>query len=189
MIRISMFVCAGKMESFSFARSIGVGLVQSALELSRLCLLEKPTSLIFIGSAGVYDFDLPLLCLYKSAHAFQIEQSFVTQHSYTPIENALEIQTDDFKALDLPPIKVNSSNYIHTDPNFAGCMRHLGIGLENMEFFSVLSVAKAFNLPSFGIFCTTNWADHNAHAQFLENHAQACTKLQAWVTQANLCYT
>ncbi|TSA85970.1 purine-nucleoside phosphorylase [Helicobacter mehlei] len=184
-----MFVCAGKMESFSFAKSIGVGLVQSALELSRLCLLEKPASLIFIGSAGTYDFDLPLLSLYKSAHAFQIEESFVTQHSYTPIENALEIQTNDFEALDLPPIKVNSSNYIHTNAEFARHMCHFGIALENMEFFSVLSVARAFNLPSFGIFCTTNRADQNAHAQFLENHAKACAKLQAWVAQGNLCYT
>lgn len=184
-----MFVCAGKTESFHFAKSIGIGLVESVLHLSRLCLLERPQSLIFIGTAGTYDFNLPLLSLLKSADAFQIEESFIAQHSYTPLENCLQIQTSGFESIDLPRVKVNSSNYIHTNATFACKMHAAGISLENMEFFSVLSVAQAFNLPCFGIFCVTNRVNKNAHQEFLENHQKAKVHLQEWVQQANLCYT
>ncbi|BEG58018.1 hypothetical protein NHP21005_17060 [Helicobacter sp. NHP21005] len=79
-----MFVCAGNTESFSWAKSVGVGLVQSALNLSRLCLLDKPKELVFVGTAGSYDLKTPLLSLFVSSKATQIEESFILGHSYTP---------------------------------------------------------------------------------------------------------
>ncbi|WP_199765457.1 nucleoside phosphorylase-I family protein [Helicobacter suis] len=176
-----MFVCAGRDESFDFAKSIGIGLIESALNLSRLCLLEKPNLLIFIGTAGSYDLNIPLLSLYKSTSSTQIEQSFTLQDSYTPLENYLEVQEWEFDTWDLPSVVVNSSNYIHTNPIFSKHMHAAGIALENMEFFSVLSVARSYAIPSLGIFCTTNYTQKDAHQEFLKNHSQAKTRLQEWV--------
>lgn len=49
-----MILCAGNNESFSFATPIGVGLIESTINLSRLCLFDKPEFILFIGSAGSY---------------------------------------------------------------------------------------------------------------------------------------
>lgn len=82
-----MIVCAGRVEQFSFARNIGVGLVESSAGLSRLILQEAPREIIFIGTCGVYDMNEPLLQVFTSFAAAQIELSFLQNQSYTPIEN------------------------------------------------------------------------------------------------------
>ncbi|WP_104695006.1 nucleoside phosphorylase-I family protein [Helicobacter salomonis] len=175
-----MLVCAGKSESLLGVRSIGVGLVQSAISLTRLCLLERPAELIFIGSAGAYSKETPLLSFFKSQEAYQIEQSFAQGRSYTPLDNCLEVQSALFESIILPSAKVNSSNYIHTDCAFAQQMQNAGILLENMEFFSVLSVGQAFQIPSMGVFCVSNYVGPHAHQEFADHHAQVKTQLNAW---------
>jgi len=75
------------------------------------------------------------------------------------------------------PIIVNSSNYITTDLHLAQNFNRLGIGLENMEFYSVMQVAQNFNIPCGGIFVITNMCNENAHNDFLANHNEAMTKL------------
>ena len=49
-----MFICAGESEQFIFAKNIGIGLISSAINLTKLCLQYLPKELIFIGSAGCY---------------------------------------------------------------------------------------------------------------------------------------
>ena len=172
-----MFVCAGNGEEFDFAQSIGVGLVESAINLTRLCQREKPAFLIFVGSAGSYDLNLPLLEIYLSEEATQIEQSFLLDQSYTPIVQSVKSvkkdvsyeTIDTLKALKFPQVIVNSSNYITTDLASAQAMCERGIVLENMEFFSVLSVARTFGLPTLGIFCVSNRCSPQAHTEFMKN--------------------
>ncbi len=48
-----MIVCAGNNETFDFALPIGVGLIESAMSLTRLCLMEKPDFLLLSGVLGV----------------------------------------------------------------------------------------------------------------------------------------
>ena len=43
-----MIVSAGKNETFPFARPIGVGLVESAINLTKLCLFNRPEYILFI---------------------------------------------------------------------------------------------------------------------------------------------
>ncbi len=85
-----MFICA-RGENFSFAKDIGVGLVESAIELTALILRENPKFLIFIGSAGAYDKGVNLLDIFVSNSATQIESSFAKGESYTPLDNKIEI--------------------------------------------------------------------------------------------------
>ena len=57
---------------------------------------------------------------------------------HTPLDNVLE---SDNKFVRNDTI-VNSSNYISTNENLLKEFLDYGVGIENMEFFSVLSVVK-----------------------------------------------
>ncbi len=166
-----MLLCAGRNETLKKAVPIGVGLIESAINLTRMCL-KNPSieSLIFIGSAGSYSPEIELLSVFESVCGYQVEESFSHLNSYTPLDNFIQIETKE-KAL-FERVCVNSSNYIHTGEMFAKKMVQKGVLLENMEFFSVLSVAKAFSLKAKGIFCVSNYVGLNAHKEFKENHAK-----------------
>ena len=72
---------------------------------------------------------------------------------------------------------VNSSNYITTDKEIAKKYLNLNIEIENMEFYSVLKVAKEFGIGALGIFVITNYCNENAHKDYLKNIKQAKVKL------------
>ncbi len=166
-----MLLCAGRNETLKGAIPIGVGLIESAINLTRMCLKNPHAeSLIFIGSAGSYSPEIELLSVFESVCGYQIEESFSHLNSYTPLDNSIQIETKE-EAL-FERVCVNSSNYIHTSEMFAKKMAQKGVLLENMEFFSVLSVAKAFSLKAKGIFCVSNYVGLNAHKEFKENHAK-----------------
>lgn len=180
-----MFVCAGNGEEFEFAKSIGVGLIESAITLSKLCVNEKVESLVFVGSAGSYDKEVNLLELFVSTQATQIESSLLVGESYTPLKQEIKSlknvsceTINKILSLNLPQATINSSNYICIDSAYALRMKERGILLENMEFFSVLSVARRFNLPALGVFCVSNHCGQRAHQEFLENRGEVMGKLR-----------
>ena len=186
MVGEKMFVCAGNGEEFEFARSIGVGLVESAITLSKLCMSEQVESLVFVGSAGSYDKEVDLLELFVSTQATQIEGSLLVGESYTPLkqevkslENVSCETISKILDLNLPQAIVNSSNYICIDPAYALRMKERGILLENMEFFSVLSVARRFNIPALGVFCVSNHCHSKAHKEFAENRLKVLRLLRS----------
>lgn len=162
-----MIICAGNNETFNFATPMGVGLIESAINLTRLCLFDKPEFLLFVGSAGSYG-DAKIFDIIESKTAANVELSFLTQDSYTPLDNVISSNTEQKKE-----IIVNSSNYITTNAQKAEQFLKLGIGIENMEFFSVLQVAQEFEIPVGGVFCVTNYTDENAHSDFIKNHEKA----------------
>ena len=167
-----MIISAGNNETFPFAYPVGVGLVESAMNLTRALLFDKPSFLLFVGSAGSYG-DYKPFDIVESSSASQIEDSFFQKKSYTPLENALKSETDFVKDSTM----INSSNYITTCKEASKNMLSLKIGLENMEFFSVLSVAKHFEVPVGGVFVVTNFTDDNAHQDFITNHDRAMITL------------
>ncbi|WP_456451373.1 phosphorylase family protein [Hydrogenimonas sp.] len=179
-----MIVCAGNNETFPFATPIGVGLCESAVNLTRTVLMNVPEFLLFIGSAGSYGaFDI--FDIVESKAASQIELSYLLKKSYTPLQNNV-IVSDENVSRETPlralanaerPIIVNSSNYITTDFELAKRFNRLGIGLENMEFYAVMQVAQSFNIPCGGIFVVTNRCDEKAHDDFLKHHRDAMARL------------
>ena len=76
---------------------------------------------------------------------------------------------------------VNSSNYISTNEELAKKYNEYGIGIENMEYFSVLQVAREFSIPVAGIFIVTNYTNKNAHDDFIKNHEEAMKKLTTYL--------
>ncbi len=171
-----MIVCAGNNEIFSFATPIGVGLQESAINLTRIALFDKPDFLIFVGSAGSYG-EYKIFDIVESMTASQIELSFWQGNSYTPIDNVIESKNYNSNS----KVIVNSSNYITTNPTLSKEYLKHNIHLENMEFYSVLSVAKEFDIPVLGIFVVTNYTDKNAHKDFIKNHKKAKELLSEYI--------
>lgn len=257
----TLIVCAGKNEDFSFAKSIGVGLVEASAGLcellfkfnalgarasqnsainahgsvasknsgaknrrgvvgimdeqsvaSELSVANKPDKIIFIGTCGLYQKGdkkglnavnlsengkikenlgaknlasenqkpLKLLEIYESAHCFNVEASKLTNAFYSPAECEINLNVS------YETKKCNSSNYICTDENVAARFADLGLELENMESFAVLSVAKRFGISATCFLCATNFCDKNAHQSFLQNHAQAKKNLEHFLQEKNL---
>ena len=170
-----MIICAGNSENFSFATPMGVGLIETAINITRLCLFDKPEFLLFVGTAGSYG-EAKLFDIIESKTVANIELSFLSSDAYTPLDNIITSNITDKK-----DIVVNSSNYISTNETLTKKFLKLGIGIENMEFFSVLKVAQEFNIPAGGVFCITNYTNKTAHKDFLNNHKKAKELLEEHV--------
>lgn len=172
-----MIICAGNNETFEFATPMGVGLVETAMNLTRLCLFDKPEFLLFVGTAGSYGKH-QIFDIVESKTAANIELAFLQKKAYTPLDNVVSTQTEGKKE-----IIVNSSNYISTDAELVKKFLNFGVEIENMEFFSVLRIAQEFDIPAGGVFCVTNYCDENAHEDFLKNHDEAKERLTLHVKQ------
>ena len=175
-----MFICAGNNETFPFATPIGVGLIESAMNLTRLALFDKPDFLIFIGSAGSYGKYAPFEIVETSV-ASNIELAFLEKRAYTPLDNVIKAYRHEGEVSRETKDIVNCSNYISTDFTLVQEYRKYGIELENMEFFSVLKVAQEFTIPVHGIFVVTNYCDEKAHDTFVTNHERAKKLLMEYV--------
>ena len=166
-----MMVCAGESEQFDFAIPIGIGMTDVAIHLTKLCLSQKPEFLFFVGTAGSYG-EKNIFDIIESKTATNIENSFFTGKSYTPIDNMVSTAKDVSRET-----IINSSNYITKDKGICKYYLNKNIHLENMEYYAVLKVAKSFAIPAAGIFIVTNYCNENAHEDFLKNHKEAMLKL------------
>lgn len=158
----TLFVCAGNGEVWDFATPIGIGLVSSAINLTRI--LTKNSSfekIVFVGTCGLYEKG-KIFDIIESKSALNIEISEILGLSYSPIKDDVSHETI-----------INSSNFITTDKSVANEFSKRGFVAENMEFYSVCKVAENFRIPVGGVFCTTNFCDKNAHTDFIKNHKKA----------------
>ena len=170
-----MFICAGKSEQFDFAVPIGIGLIDVAINLTKICIKQKPEFLFFVGTAGSYG-EKKIFDIVESRTACNIENSFFNANAYTPLDNM--ISTSDKVSHETI---VNSSNYITTDEVLSKYYLSKNIHLENMEYFSVIKVAQEFNIPVAGAFIVTNYCNKNAHRDFVDNHKEAMRRLTAYI--------
>ncbi len=100
-----MFVCAGESESFDFAVPIGIGLVDVAINLTKICIENRPESITFIGSSGSYG-RVEVFDIVRSCSAVNLENSYFLSGSYSPIDNSVIIDNIDYGVI------VNSSNIL-----------------------------------------------------------------------------
>lgn len=188
------------------------GIMDEQSVASELSVANKLDKIIFIGTCGLYQKGdkkglnavnlsengkikenlgaknragenqkpLQLLEIYESAHCFNVEASKLTNDFYSPAECEINLNVS------YETKKCNSSNYICTDENVAARFADLGLELENMESFAVLSVAKRFGISATCFLCATNFCDKNAHQSFLQNHAQAKKNLEYFLQEKNL---
>jgi nucleoside phosphorylase len=170
-----MIICAGESEQFDFALPVGIGMTDVAINLTRLCLSQKPKFILFVGTAGSYG-EKKVFDIIESKTAANIENSFFTGGSYTPIDNMVSTAEDVSRET-----IVNTSNYITTDKSVGESYLSKNIHLENMEYYAVLKVAKSFDIPAAGVFIVTNYCDKNAHKDFIDNHKEAMLRLTKYI--------
>ena len=91
-----MIVCAGNNETFSFAVPMGVGLVEMSINLTRLCLMDPPKYLLFVGTAGSYG-EAKIFDIIESKTAANIELCFLQKGCYTPLDNVITTNTYEKK--------------------------------------------------------------------------------------------
>lgn len=176
-----MIICAGNNETFKYATPVGVGLIETSINLTRLCLFNKPDYLLFIGSAGSYG-EFKIGDIVESKRASNIELAFLSGDAYTPLDNVLESENKFVRNDTI----VNSSNYISTNETLSKGFNEYGVGIENMEFYSILQVAKEFEIPVAGIFIVTNYTNENAHEDFLSNHEKAKETLTKYLIEKQI---
>lgn len=170
-----MFICAGESEQFNFALPVGIGMTDVAINLTKLCMSEKPKFIFFVGTAGSYG-EKQIFDIIESKTAANIENSFFNAGAYTPIDNMISSAEDVSRET-----IINSSNYITTDPEISKAYLKKNIHLENMEYYAVLKVARSFGIPVAGAFIVTNYCNENAHEDFMSNHAEAIQKLTEYI--------
>ena len=173
-----MIICAGENEQFDFALPVGIGMTDVAINLTRLCLSQKPKFILFVGTAGSYG-EKKVFDIIESKTAANIENSFFTGASYAPIDNMVSTAEDVSRET-----IINSSNYITTDKNIGKAYLSKNIHLENMEYYAVLKVARSFEIPATGIFIVTNYCDENAHKDFMDNHKEAMLRLTKYIKES-----
>ncbi len=173
-----MFICAGESEQFNFALPVGIGMTDVAINLTKLCMAEKPKFIFFVGTAGSYG-EKKVFDIIESKTAANIENSFFNAGAYTPIDNMVSSAEDVSRET-----IVNSSNYITTDEEVSKAYLSKNIHLENMEYYAVLKVAKSFGIPIAGAFIVTNYCDKNAHKDFMDNHKEAMLRLTKYIKES-----
>jgi nucleoside phosphorylase len=173
-----MIICAGESEQFDFALPVGIGMTDVAINLTRLCLSQKPKFIFFVGTAGSYG-EKKIFDIIESKTAVNIENSFFTGGSYTPIDNMVSTAEDVSRET-----IVNTSNYITTDKSLGKAYLSKNIHLENMEYYAVLKVAKSFDIPAAGVFIVTNYCDENAHKDFMDNHKEAMFRITKYINES-----
>lgn len=198
----NLIICAGNGENFSFAKAVGVGLVNSAINLTSLLKNAEissnlPQKIIFIATAGLYKSG-EILEIYESSLASNLEISSLLNLAYTPMNSdfkanvsyeTLKKYSPKFTHKDenyFANFVVNSSNFITINKKIAHKFYEKGCFLENMEFYSILKVADFFKIPAVGIFCATNFCDKFAHQDFLQNHKEAKFKLERYISEKGL---
>ncbi|OPX27653.1 MAG: purine-nucleoside phosphorylase [Campylobacteraceae bacterium 4484_166] len=176
-----MIVSAGNNELFRYAKAIGVGLIDSAIGLSQLCLFDRPDFILFVGSAGSYG-SKNIFDIVQSRSSSNIEHSFFKDKSYTPINNTIKADNKLVKDETI----VNSSNYITTNKDICDLYIQKNIGIENMEFYAVMKVAQHFSIDVAGIFVVTNYCYEDAKEQFAKNHQKSKDILTTFLYQHNI---
>ena len=175
-----MLICAGNNEFIKGALPIGVGLIESAINLTRLCLINPPEFLLFVGSAGSYG-KLNTFDIIQSKSAANIEQSFLFKSAYTPLDNLISTAIDvSHETI------INSSNYITASKEVSQKFLKLNLAAENMEFFSIMSVAREFHIPCGGVFVITNYCYEDAHKEFKQNQKKAIKILEEYLVNKGL---
>jgi nucleoside phosphorylase len=176
------------------ARAVGVGLVEAALGAARAIAEERPSAVVFLGTAGAYPAAGRRLVLGEAAsvrRVFLISHTVIREHGYFPRPLPTELATDPAlrdaiaAAGVLPWADLACPLAITTS---AATARRAERGrqptLENLEGFAVGRAAAA--LPFAAVVGVSNAVGKDAHQQWRRwagpAAAAACGAVIAWLT-------
>ncbi len=82
--------------------------------------------------------NIKIFDIVESKKAANLELSFLSKDSYTPLDKVLESEN----AMTRNDTIVNSSNYISVNKDLCKEFKQYGIGIENMEIFLYLTSSQ-----------------------------------------------
>ena len=104
-----MIICAGESEQFDFALPVGIGMTDVAINLTTFMFVPK-TKIYIVRRYSRFVWGKEIFDIVESKTAANIENSFFTGGSYTPIDNMVSTAEDVSRET-----IVNTSNYITTN--------------------------------------------------------------------------
>ena len=152
-------------------RTIGIGLVDSAINLTRI--LEEYAylkNIIFIGTAGAYkDSKLKIGDLVQAKETGLFSLSQYEGDSYLPNKMIKKISCNQFSGIEA--VQVASVLEINRrGEKLAKVFWKTGYSAEHMELFSVARVAKKFNKNIYSVLGVSNIVNQSAHQDWLKNN-------------------
>jgi len=175
--------------------SVGVGLVEAAVNTTRLLAKQRPAAVLLVGTAGVYPGRRPDLPLGGAAlldqilllpeilpgkHALLPEVVPRREHASSHLRKAL------MRATHLPSADVACPLAITSSARAATAAARLSdCALENLEAFAVARAAALASVPFAAILGIANHVGPSGHREWKQNASQAaavaCDAVLAWL--------
>jgi nucleoside phosphorylase len=163
--------------------SVGVGLVEAAMNTTRLLAKQRPAALLLVGTAGVYPGprrDLPLGSVAVIDKILLLPEILPGKHAFVPALMPSRMQSSPalIKALGrttrLPSVDVACPLAITTSASAAATAAKLsGCALENLEAFAVARAAAAAGVPFTVILGIANHVGPHGHREWKLNAREA----------------
>lgn len=160
-------------------RSCGVGLIDSAINTSKILNNKNYDGVIFIGSSGTSNKKINLLDIVVSKEVFLASPTKTTA-SYIPkiLKNKFTATKDWLKLAESTSLHASQSFYspieITKSKSLANIfLKKYAASCENLELFSIAATASCYNVKWIAISCITNYIGKESHTQWLKNKKNA----------------
>jgi purine-nucleoside phosphorylase len=161
---------------------VGIGLSTAAARAAEFLLQHRPAQVLFVGSVGTIDSQVPLLRLIAARAVALADLSLVNHSSYVPDTYTTEYESDTEA---LQTLSENASVPLL----IAKCYSPLSISstvevgrtlgratqahFESLELFGIAAACAAQNVPWNAVCAVTNYVGPEGHQQWQTNHQQA----------------
>jgi len=158
----------------SFAE-VGIGIAEAAVRTTEVLLAQpslKQLSVVFVGSSGTRDHDIPLLSLVVSSSCNLYDHEAELERAYYPEPYGNRVEAD--KEL-LHHFEASLGNTAQVAPIVSPLsiasveVEQRELFFENLELFGVASACHRFEVPWVSISAVTNHVGPEAHEQWREN--------------------
>ena len=163
---------------------VGVGIASAAANTARLIAELRPAHVVFVGSIGTTDQNIPLLQLVSANSIEMVDAAIVEGSAYLPSLCPTEYLADEpmmhrlsescperlLMAKCYSPISITSKAELGL--RYA---RATQAHFENLELFGIAAACAAHQTPWNSICAVTNYVGEQGHEQWKEHHEEAAT--------------
>ncbi len=161
-------------------QSLGIGFLNSALNLEKLIQVQAITEIIFIGTAGSYTDSLEIGEIVTVSSSSALNLGAVLELAYVPTKQEhfdLNIfegfkSAQCFSSLEISRQEIIAEKLIAQNQS----EKYL---VENMELYGIAAVAKRHEIPLRALLGITNYINPNAHEDWKANNLEVSKKLCA----------
>ena len=171
----------GKAQADIVLATCGIGMVEAAATTAKLIHSCHPAEVLFIGSAGSVNREVPLLSLFGAERVSLADSQLLNNEAYLPetAKTSFPAQEKLLRSiLSLSQHPLRGSVYTP-----AGISRGEDLGtlysaklnayFENLELFGVAAACAIHDVPWGCLSCVTNYIGKDAHAEWQENVSSA----------------